>query len=109
MRAGFELYRGFDQDVDDNRDAIRRNGRLTVPVLAVGGAISNTGALVEEMVREVADNVTGIRIPETGHWMLREQQVRIRRRLLPAGRLCGSKRSFKSGPARPGRRLFHGN
>jgi len=69
MRAGFELYRGFDQDVDDNRDAIRRNGRLTVPVLAVGGAISNTGALVEEMVREVADNVTGIRIPETGHWI----------------------------------------
>ena len=36
MRAGFELYRAFDQDADDNREALKRYGKLTVPVLVVG-------------------------------------------------------------------------
>ncbi len=29
MRAGFELYRAFDRDAEDNREALRRNGKLT--------------------------------------------------------------------------------
>jgi pimeloyl-ACP methyl ester carboxylesterase len=72
MRAGFELYRAFDQDAEDNRQALQRNGKLNVPVLAVFGAISNTGSRVEEMMREVADDVTGLQIPETGHWIAEE-------------------------------------
>lgn len=59
MRAGFELYRAFDQDAEDNREALRRNGKLAIPVLAIGGAISTSGAVVEEMMREVADDATG--------------------------------------------------
>jgi hypothetical protein len=43
MRAGFELYRAFDRDAEDNRDALRRNGKLTMPVLAVGCAMSTSG------------------------------------------------------------------
>jgi pimeloyl-ACP methyl ester carboxylesterase len=73
MRAGFELYRAFDSDAEDNRAALARNGRLTVPVLAVGGEISNSGALVEEMMREVAENVRGVRIPGTAHWVPEEK------------------------------------
>ena len=72
MRAGFELYRAFDQDAADNREALTANGKLSVPVLAVGGAISTTGALMEEMMHEVADHVTGIRIPGTAHWVAEE-------------------------------------
>ncbi|AXK34521.1 alpha/beta hydrolase [Streptomyces armeniacus] len=72
MRAGFEVYRTFDQDAEDNRAALRRNGRLTVPVLAVGGAISTTGPLIEEMMREVAEDVTGLVVPGTGHWIPEE-------------------------------------
>src|SRR5919202_1447887 len=44
MRAGFELYRAFDQDAADTRAALARNGKLAVPVLAVGGEISTSGA-----------------------------------------------------------------
>jgi pimeloyl-ACP methyl ester carboxylesterase len=73
MRAGFELYRAFDRDAQDTRAALERDGKLTVPVLAVGGAISTTGEIVEEMMREVATDVTGIRIPDTGHWVPEEQ------------------------------------
>jgi pimeloyl-ACP methyl ester carboxylesterase len=72
MRAGFELYRAFDQDVHDNRATLNRNGKLPMPVLAVGGATSTSGPVVEEMMREVADNVTGLRVPRTGHWIAEE-------------------------------------
>ena len=63
MRAGFEVYRAFDQDAADNRESLERDGRLTVPVLAVGGEISTTGELMGEMMREVASDVTSIRVP----------------------------------------------
>ncbi len=72
MRAGFEVYRAFDQDVQDNRDALKRNGKLTIPVLAVFGSISNTGPRVEEMMREVASNVTGLGVPDAAHWIAEE-------------------------------------
>jgi pimeloyl-ACP methyl ester carboxylesterase len=72
MRAGFELYRAFDQDARDNREALARNGKLTVPVLALGGTISTTGPLMEEMVREVAGDVTGEILPGTAHWLPEE-------------------------------------
>lgn len=38
-----------------------------MPVLAVGGATSPSGALVEEMMQEVAETVTAVRVPRTVH------------------------------------------
>jgi pimeloyl-ACP methyl ester carboxylesterase len=70
MRAGFEVYRAFEQDVRDNRELMKN--RLTMPVLAVGGAHSTSGPLIEEMMREVADDVTSVVIPETAHWIPEE-------------------------------------
>jgi pimeloyl-ACP methyl ester carboxylesterase len=72
MRAGFELYRSFDQDIEDNREALKRNGKLKMPVLAVGGAASTTGPLMEDMMREVAADVRAIRIAGTAHWIAEE-------------------------------------
>jgi pimeloyl-ACP methyl ester carboxylesterase len=77
MRAGFELYRAFDRDVEDTRKALERDGKLTVPVLAVGGAISTSGDVVEEMMRDVATDVTGLRVPDTGHWVPDEQPTAL--------------------------------
>jgi pimeloyl-ACP methyl ester carboxylesterase len=82
MRAGFELYRAFDQDAEDNRSALRRNGKLTMPVLAVGGATSTSGPIVEEMMREVADDVTGVRVPATAHWIAEENPKALTAALL---------------------------
>ncbi|MEV0090841.1 alpha/beta hydrolase [Streptomyces sp. NPDC050738] len=72
MRAGFELYRAFDQDAEDNRTALKQSGKLTVPVLALGGAVSTSGALLGEMMREVADDVTAHIVPGTAHWIAEE-------------------------------------
>jgi len=72
MRAGFELYRAFDQDIQDNRAALARNGKLAIPVLAVHGAISNTGPRMEDMMREVANHVTTLCVEATGHWVPEE-------------------------------------
>jgi pimeloyl-ACP methyl ester carboxylesterase len=82
MRAGFEAYRTFDQDAKDNQDVLKQNGKLTVPVLAVGGAISTSGPLVEEMMREVAVNVTGLRVPRTAHWIPEENPAAFTEGLL---------------------------
>ena len=82
MRAGFELYRAFDQDIADNRESLARGGRLTIPVLAVGGATSTSGPLVEAMMREVADHVTAVRIPRTAHWIAEENPAELTTALL---------------------------
>jgi pimeloyl-ACP methyl ester carboxylesterase len=87
MRAGFEVYRTFDQDARDNRAALQRHGKLTIPVLAVGGEISTSGPLVEEMMREVAEDVTGTIVPRTAHWIPEENPDALVRALIAhAGR-----------------------
>jgi pimeloyl-ACP methyl ester carboxylesterase len=72
MRAGFEVYRAFDQDAADNRALLERNGKLTIPVLALGGMTSTTGPLLGEMAREVAEDVTALQVPGTAHWIPEE-------------------------------------
>jgi pimeloyl-ACP methyl ester carboxylesterase len=83
MRAGFELYRAFDRDGEDNRATLKRAGKLTIPVLAVGGAVSTTGPLMGEMMREVAENVVDFRVPRTGHWIAEENPDALMERLRP--------------------------
>jgi pimeloyl-ACP methyl ester carboxylesterase len=83
MRAGFEVYRAFDQDAEHNREALKRNGKLTIPVLAVGGTISTSGPIVEPMMQEVADDVTGVRIPDSAHWIAEENPEAFLAALLP--------------------------
>ena len=82
MRAGFELYRAFDQDAADNRAALSEHGKLTIPVLAVGGITSTTGPLMEEMAGEVAADVTGVRVPGTAHWIPEENPAALAAALL---------------------------
>jgi pimeloyl-ACP methyl ester carboxylesterase len=72
IRAGLEVYRAFDQDINDNRESLQKNGKLSIPVLAIGGEISTSGSIMDDMMREVADNVVAVRIPRTAHWVVEE-------------------------------------
>ncbi|MGI4830446.1 MAG: alpha/beta fold hydrolase [Janthinobacterium lividum] len=72
MRAGFELYRAFDRDGEDNRAALKKKGRLTMPVLALGGTSSFFLPIAKGMLAEVAKHVTVAAIPDSGHWIAEE-------------------------------------
>ena len=71
MHAGFAQFAAFDQDAIDNR-AFLAHGRLTIPMLAVGGEKS-FGTMQAFIMRFAADDVTGVVIPDSGHWLMEEQ------------------------------------
>ena len=82
MRAGFELYRAFDRDGDDNRAALKKNGKLKMPVLAIGGAESFFAPIAADMLGEVARHVTVATIPACGHWIAEERPAALVEELL---------------------------
>jgi pimeloyl-ACP methyl ester carboxylesterase len=71
MHAGFNQFAAFDQDAIDNK-AFVATGKLTMPVLAVGGDKS-FGLTMAVVMRAAADNVTELVIPNSGHWLMEEQ------------------------------------
>jgi pimeloyl-ACP methyl ester carboxylesterase len=48
------------------------NAKTMVPVVAMGGAAGGLGAKVGEMVKMVAENVTVITLPDSGHFLPEE-------------------------------------
>jgi pimeloyl-ACP methyl ester carboxylesterase len=80
LRAGFELYRAFAVDADYNRHTIP--DKLAMPVLAMGGQYSTSGPHVENMMREVALDVRGVRVPNAAHWLAEENPAFVIEELL---------------------------
>ena len=70
MRAGFAQFHAFTQDAIDNQ-AYLKQGKLTIPVLAIGGEASS-GAMSEGLLKLVADDVKGAVVPGAGHWLMEE-------------------------------------
>jgi pimeloyl-ACP methyl ester carboxylesterase len=71
MHAGFNQFAAFDQDAIDNRVFVAA-GKLTMPVLAIGGSAS-FGATMAVVMRAAATDVTECVIPNAGHWLMEEQ------------------------------------
>ena len=71
MHAGFEQFKAFDQDALDNQ-AFLAKGKLTMPVLAIGGEKS-FGPTMAVVMRAAAINVQELTIPNSGHWLMEEQ------------------------------------
>jgi pimeloyl-ACP methyl ester carboxylesterase len=70
MHAGFAQFAAFDQDALDNK-AFLSQGKLTVPVLALGGEKS-FGLTMAEVMKFAANNVKGDVVPDSGHWIMEE-------------------------------------
>lgn len=70
IHDAFEQFVAFPQDGDDNR-AFLAKGKLTLPVLALGGEKSY-GANMATELKSVAVNVQGGIIPASGHWVMEE-------------------------------------
>ena len=71
MRSGFAQFAAFDQDAIDDR-ALLAKGKLTMPVLAIGGEKS-FGPTMAVVMRFAASDVTEGVIPDAGHWLMEEQ------------------------------------
>jgi pimeloyl-ACP methyl ester carboxylesterase len=76
MRSGFAQFAAFDQDTIDNRAWLASGGKLTMPVLAIGGATS-FGPMMAEVMRAAASDVTGAVVPDAGHWLMEEQPAAV--------------------------------
>jgi pimeloyl-ACP methyl ester carboxylesterase len=71
MHAGFAQFAAFDQDAADNKGFVVE-GKLTMPVLAVGGEKS-FGPMMATVMRFAATDVQQAVVPDAGHWLMEEQ------------------------------------
>ena len=71
MRAGFAQFVAFDRDARDNQTFLAE-GKLAMPVLAVGGEKS-FGPTMTAVMRFAATDVQEPVIPDAGHWLMEEQ------------------------------------
>src|SRR5271167_1421719 len=71
IHDAMEQFGAFYQDAIDNKALLAKGGKLTMPVLAVGGEKSSGKGMVDIMTF-VATNVAGGIVPNSGHWIMEE-------------------------------------
>ena len=69
MRAGFEVFRAFEQDAKDFAELAQN--KLTIPMLVLTGEKASGNFLIEQ-ARLVDSNVEGVVIKGSGHWLMEE-------------------------------------
>ncbi|HTE82958.1 MAG TPA: alpha/beta hydrolase [Reyranella sp.] len=75
MHCAFEQFAAFTQDATDNK-ALALQGKLAMPILAVGGDKS-FGTAQADVMRFVATDVTPQVLANSGHWVMEEQPANM--------------------------------
>ena len=79
MRAGFEVFRAFAEDAKDFAQFAKV--RLKMPVLILSGEKAGGEFLIQQG-RLVADNVEGVLVRGSGHWLMEEAPDQVIPKLL---------------------------
>ncbi|HET9713892.1 MAG TPA: alpha/beta hydrolase [Pyrinomonadaceae bacterium] len=79
MRAGFEVFRNFEQDAKDFAQFAQT--KLTMPMLVLTGEKASGNFLIEQG-RLVASDVKGVVIKGSGHWLMEEAPDQVIPQLL---------------------------
>jgi pimeloyl-ACP methyl ester carboxylesterase len=79
MRAGFEVFKAFERDAEDFKWLA--GTKLKMPMLVLSGEKAGGEFLIEQG-RLVADNVEGVIIRGTGHWLIDEAPEQVIPRLV---------------------------
>ena len=79
MRAGFEVFRAFEQDAKDFAGFART--KLRMPMLVLTGEKASGEFLIAQG-RLVAENVEGVVVTGSGHWLIDEAPDQVIPRLL---------------------------
>jgi pimeloyl-ACP methyl ester carboxylesterase len=66
LRGSFEFYRALGTTTSQNE--ARKNRRLTMPVLAMGG-VESVGEGAGKIMQSIADDVQTVVLPGSGHWV----------------------------------------
>ena len=74
MRAGFEVFRNFEQDAKDFAQFAET--KLTMPMLVLTGEKASGDFLIEQ-ARLVDTNVDGVVIKGKGHWLMEEAPSQV--------------------------------
>jgi pimeloyl-ACP methyl ester carboxylesterase len=74
MKAGFEVFRAFDQDARDFAAFART--KLQMPMLVLTGEKASGDFLIQQG-RLVADNVEGVIVKGSGHWLMDEARDQV--------------------------------
>jgi len=76
LEAGIKGYAAFPGDGVENLAWLEGGGRLTMPVLMLGGAAS-LGPYMKALGEEVADDVTTVVIDDAGHFVAEEKPAEV--------------------------------
>ena len=79
MRAGFEVFRNFEQDAKDFAGFAKT--KLMMPMLVLSGEKAGGQFLIDQG-RMVDDNVDGVIVKGTGHWLIDEAPAQVIPRLV---------------------------
>jgi pimeloyl-ACP methyl ester carboxylesterase len=74
MRAGFEYFKNFEQDAKDF--AAFSATKLAMPFLVIAGEKAS-GTFLIEQAKLVANDVRGVVIPGSGHWLMEEAPQKV--------------------------------
>jgi len=74
MRAGFEVFKAFEQDSKDF--AAFAQTRLTMPMLVLSGEMAGGQFLIDQ-ARVVDSNVEGVIVKGSGHWLIDEAPEQV--------------------------------
>lgn len=74
MRAGFEVFRAFEQDAQDFAQFAQT--KLPIPMLVLTGEKASGNFLIEQ-ARLVATDVEGVVIKGSGHWLMEEAPTQV--------------------------------
>jgi pimeloyl-ACP methyl ester carboxylesterase len=73
IRAGFKQFAAFGQDALDSKTYLAK-GKLTMPVLAIGGEAA-FGTMMATVMRVTATDVQEAIVRDSGHWIMEENPV----------------------------------
>jgi len=79
MRAGFEVFRNFEQDAKDFAGFAKT--KLMMPMLVLSGEKAGGQFLIDQG-RAVDDNVDGVIVNGMGHWLIDEAPAQVIPRLV---------------------------
>lgn len=82
MRAGFDVYRAFHDDVVENRALLQKHGRCAVPCQTLNGDGSFLASIARSMAGEMYQASSEAKVEGSGHWCAEENPEGFVRRVL---------------------------